>query len=402
MLWVGIDWSERWHDVAFMVDSGEVLNSFRIEDSPAGLTRLQALVAKLNVEPAEVVIGIETPHGLMPQALRAAGYTIYAVNPLEASRYRDRHRVSKAKSDRSDAKMLADLVRTDRKNHRTLPDDSAEAAAVKVLARSHRSLIWTRQQLCNQLRSTLREFYPGALAAFDDRLYEAEALALLQRAPTPAQGRLLTLSRIASALRQARRRQVESRARDIQKALRAPRLEQPEPVAKAYGAAVVGVMGTIRELNLQIETLERELQRSFEGHPDAAIYLSQPGLGLVLGARALGEFGDDPNQFKDSRARKNYASTSPITRASGTRKVVVARFARNDRLADVCDRWAFCALHSSPGARRYYDALRGRHKDNHAALRALGNRLVGILDGCLRRRQLYQEEIAWPALQEVA
>lgn len=129
---------------------------------------------------------------------------------------------------------------------------------------------------------------------------------------------------------------------------------------------------------------------------DAEVYLSQPGLGKVLAARVLAEFGDDPDRYTDARARKNYAGTSPITRASGTKRVVLARYARNKRLADALDQQAFCALTQSMGARRTYDAHRARGATHHQALRALGNRLVGILHGCLKTHTPYNENAAWP------
>jgi transposase len=403
MVLVGIDWSEKWHDVCLMDEGGRVLARRRVGDSLAGLTQLQSLIAEHADDPEQVAIGIETPHGLMVRALRAAGYPIYAVNPLAASRYRDRHTVSRGKSDRGDAMMLADLVRTDRQRHRQLGNDSELAEAIKVLARSHKSLIWTRQQLGNQLRNALREFYPGALAAFGEKLWVAEALAVLERAPTPAQGRALSLAKIGAALRRAgRRRNVEARAVAIRDALRTPQLEQPAAVAQAHGVAVAALVQLLWSTVTQIDNLEKELDRSLKAHPDAEIYLSLPGLATVLGARALAEFGDDPDRFQDGRARKNYASTSPITQASGSRKVVLARFARNERLADVCQWWAFAAISVSPGARRYYDARRAAGKGHHEALRALANRLVGILHGCLRHRQLYREAIAWPPADAAA
>ncbi len=402
MVLVGIDWSEKWHDVCLMDEGGQVLGRRRIEDSPAGLTQLQSLMADCADDPAEVVIGIETPHGLMVRALRAAGYAIYAVNPLAASRYRDRHAVSKKKSDRGDAMMLADLVRTDQHKHRQLGDDSELADAIKVLARSHKSLIWTRQQLGNQLRSTLREFYPGALEAFGEHLCDADSLALLERAPTPAQGRTLSLAKIISALRKAGRRNIEQRATEIRDALRGPQLEQPAAVAQAHGVAAAALASLLQGVIAKIDHLEKELDLSLKVHPDAEIYLSLPGLGTVLGARVLAEFGDDPNRYEDGKARKNYAGTSPITQASGRTKVVLARFIRNDRLADACQRWAFCAISASPGARRYYDAQRARKKGHQEALRILANRLVGILHGCLRHHQLYREDIAWPQVEAVA
>jgi transposase len=122
----------------------------------------------------------------------------------------------------------------------------------------------------------------------------------------------------------------------------------------------------------------------------------------VLGARVLAEFGDAPNRFRDSRARKNYAGTSPVTRASGTKRIVMARHVRNEWLADTCDRWAFASLTSSPGARRFYDARRANQKSHAQALRALSNRLVGVLDGCLRHRQVYREDVAWPPADAAA
>jgi hypothetical protein len=123
---------------------------------------------------------------------------------------------------------------------------------------------------------------------------------------------------------------------------------------------------------------------------------------MILGARVLGEFGDDPNRYCDGKSRGNYAGTSPITRASGTRKVVLARYARNRRLADACHLWAFAALTASPGARVYYDARRAAGDTHHRALRSLANRVVGVVHGCLRHRALYDEHLAWHHRTELA
>ena len=150
------------------------------------------------------------------------------------------------------------------------------------------------------------------------------------------------------------------KATQIHAALRAPALRQPSPVQSAYAAVVGTQVHLIAALNSEIESLGEVVAAHFGRHRDAAIYLSQSGLGTVLGARALAEFGDDPDRFANAEARKNYAGTSPITRASGTRKTVLARYARNRRLGDAPHQWAFCALRGSPGARSYYNALRAR------------------------------------------
>ena len=162
----------------------------------------------------------------------------------------------------------------------------------------------------------------------------------------------------------------------------------------AFAASTRAAVGIIAELNRQIADLEAE-RDAFEAHPDADIYLSLPGLGVILGARVLGEFGDDPNRYTTAKSRKNYDGTSPLTIASGKKRAVLARRVRNRRLYDAIDQWAFCALQTSPGARAFYDQHRAAGDTHHQALRALGNRLVGILHGCLRHRTDYNEDKAW-------
>ncbi len=395
MIFVGDDWSEDHHDVYVMDEAGERLGSRRLPEGLAGISKLHELIAVHATQPEQVVIGIEIDRGLWVSALSAAGFQVYAINPMAVARYRDRHHVSRAKSDASDAKLLADLVRTDRHNHRPIAGDSAAAEAIKVLARGHQSLIWTRTRHTNALRSALREYYPAALVAFED-LADRDALAILGRAPTPEQGGALSLSAIRSALKRAgRQRYIDARARDIQAALRSEQLVAPTPVAAAFAATTRAAVGIITELNRQISDLETALAANFESHPDADIYLSQPGLGDVLGARVLGEFGDDPNRYTDAKSRKNYAGTSPLTVASGKKRAVLARYVRNQRLYDAIDLWAFSALSASPGARAFYNQHRAAGNSHHQALRVLGNRLVGILHGCLRHHTHYNEHTAW-------
>jgi hypothetical protein len=395
MVFVGHDWAEAHHDVHVEDDQGKRLAKARLPEGVEGVARFHELVAPFVEEPSAVVIATETDRGLFVGALTAAGYTVLAVNPMSTSRYRERHSTSGAKSDPGDARILAELARTDRHNHRPIAGDSNLAEVVKVLARAHQGLVWSRQRQLNQLRSTLREFYPAALAAFDE-LGSADALAILAIAPTPTLGRRLSQSRIAAALRRAgRQRRVEERAVEIQQILRAPQLEAPTIIADAMGTSAKALVAVIVELTIQITALEAEMAARFEQHPDAKIIRSLPGLGMTLGARVLGEFGDDPNRYADAKSRKNYAGTSPITKASGTRRVVLARYARNRRLADACHLWAFATLTASPGARTFYDQHRAAGDTHHRALRALANRLVGILHGCLRNGTPYDEHIAW-------
>ena len=395
MIFVGVDWAETHHDVVVQGEDGKHLGGARLPEGVEGIGRFHDLVGAYAVEPGEVAVGIETDRGLFVAAQVAAGYQVFAVNPLSTSRYRDRHSVSGAKSDPGDAKVLADMVRTDRHNHRVVAADSETVQAVKVLARAHQSMIWSRGRQTNLLRSTLREFYPAALVAFDD-LASGDALEVLRAAPTPELGRSLSRSRIAACLRRGGRlRRIDERAVEIQTALRSPQLKAPPVISAAMGASVSASVAVIATMAAQIAVLAQELEAGFESHPDAVVVRSLPGLGIILGARVLGEFGDEPNRYANGKCRKNYGGTSPITRASGTKRAVLARHVRNRRLADAIYQWAFTAITASPGARAFYDAHRTAGNTHHAALRALGNRLVGILHGCLAHHSVYDEDIAW-------
>jgi hypothetical protein len=394
-VFIGHDWAEIHHDIYIEDADGKQLAKARVPDGIEGISRLHELVADTGAEPAEVVVASETDRGLFVGALVAAGYEVLAVNPMSVARYRERHSTSGAKSDPGDAYVLAEIARLDRHNHRQIAGDTDLAEAVKVLARAHQSMIWTRQRQTNQLRSTLREFYPAALDAFDS-LTSTDALAVLAIAPTPTLGRGLSRSKIASALRRGgRQRRLEERTIEIHEALRRDHLQAPHVIADAMGASVAASVAVIVELQTQIARLETELADRFDQHPDAKIIRSLPGLGMTLGARVLGEFGDDPNRFVDAKCRKNYAGTSPITRASGKHHVVLARYARNKRLADACYQWAFASITASPGARAFYDQRRAAGDTHNRALRALANRWIGILHGCLRHTTPYNEHTAW-------
>ena len=397
-LFVGDDWAEDHHDVELMDEAGRVLARKRLPEGVAGMARLHALIGQQlgdDADDAEVVIGIETDRGPWVAALVAAGYTVYGVNPLQASRYRERHGVSGAKSDTGDAHMLTDMVRTDSHQLRAVAGDSPDAGAVKVVARTHKTLIWERTRQVQRLRHQLREYFPAALAAFED-LDAPDALELLGKAPDPARAARLTRAQVSAALKRARRRDIPGKATAILAALRSEQLGQPPAVTAAYAVTARSLIAVITTLNEQVTVLEEQVRAHFGRHPDAEIYLSQPGIGPVLGARVLGEFGDDPGRYASGKARKNYAATSPITRASGKKKVVAARFIRNDRLTDALMAQALSAISASPGARALYDAERDRGAEHNPALRKLANRLVGILHGCLKTRTLYDEATAWP------
>jgi transposase len=396
-LFVGDDWAEDHHDIEVMDQAGKVLARKRLPEGVAGMTQLHALIGRFVPEDAgdaEVVTGIQTDRGPWVAALIAAGYTVFPVNPLQASRYRERHGVSGAKSDGGDAHMLADMVRTDSHQLRPAAGDSPESQGIKVVARAHKTMIWDRTRATQRLRHQLREYFPAALEAFED-LDAPDVLELLGKAPDPARARRLSRAQVAAALKHARRRDIAGKTGAILAALRGEHLAQPDALTAAYAATARSLIAVITTLNAQVKLLEEQVREHFGRHPDAEIYQSQPGLAAIPGARVLGEFGDDPHRYTTAKNRKNYGGTSPITRASGKKKVVAARFIHNDRLLDALMAWAFASLNASPGARAFYDQQRARGLQHNDALRRLANRLVGILHGCLKTRTLCNEATAW-------
>lgn len=402
----GIDWSDDHHDVAVIDRDGQVLAHRQIGDDHAGLQALLELLSEHGDRPDRPVpVAIETSHGLLVAALRATR-PVHPINPLAAAHYRTRTALSGRKSDRADAVMLANILRTDRHEHRPLPADSEQVQALAVLARAQQEAVWDRTDVHNKLRALLKEFYPAMLQVVAGQrggLLRPEVRTLLLAASTPSAGARITIRSITAALRRAgRERHLEQNAARIQAVLRAPALRQLPAVEAAMGQQLLGLL---RRLALACHTAEHladALAAAFTAHPAAEILRSFPGLGEVTAARVLAEVGDDPTRFRDARALKAYAGASPITRASGRSRTVLARRVKNQRLAATGYHWAFSTLTKSPGARQHYDRRRAAGDRHAAAQRNLFNRLLSCLHHCLTTGTRYDEALAFPAPQPAA
>jgi len=391
----GIDWAEAHHDVAVLDEAGRVLSRRRIDTGVAGFSELMGVLAEHVEDPAAVPVAIETDKNLIVVALRAAGLTVYPINPRAVARYRERHSQSGKKSDPGDAALLADILRTDRHQHRPLPAISDQALAVKALARQHQEAIWALHQTISRLRSVLLEFYPQALQAFPNLKHKA-ALTVLAAAPTPQLGLRMTSRKLVALLHRCGRRNDTVLVEQIRGALNTAALRQPEPVEQALGQTAVGLLAIISTMQTAVEQLEDALQAEFAKHALAPILRSAPGLGPILAARVLAEVGDDPTRFSTAGGLRAFAGTAPVTRASGKSSYVKARKVRNKRLGDACHWWAFAMLTKSPGAREHYDRRRAAGDHHNAALRNLANKLLGRLWWCLQNNELWDEQAAWP------
>src|SRR5215207_2991007 len=258
-VYCGIDWAEQHPDVAVVDSAGRVLAQQRVGDDLAGFTALTEVLDRLAPTHSQVEIAVETDHGLFVHALRDAGYRVFAINPKAVDRYRDRYRVSRAKSDAVDALVLANLLRTDAGRHREIPADSEQAVVVSVLARAQQDAVRERRRQTARLRSQLREFYPAALQAFPD-LTTKTALTVLSAAPTPGQALGLTAGDLYALARGCGRWGISLReVTRLHVVLHQPQLRQAPSVEQAMRTVVLQLVLGLRILNLTIARLEPEL-----------------------------------------------------------------------------------------------------------------------------------------------
>jgi transposase len=405
----GIDWAEGHHDIALVDAEGRLVAKRRIVESLDGLAEFTAMLAAAGDSAEQPIpVAIETPRGLLVAALRAAGRPIYPINPLAVARYRERTSVSGKKSDHVDAMALANILRTDAHLHRMLPEDSALARSITVLARAYQDGVWRRTKLVQELRARLREYYPGFLAAFaagsgsgrglsTTQLAGSDARAVLAIAPSPAEGLKMSMARIEAALRRGgRQRRVASVASSVVVALRIPQLRQDPVVEQAMRTETLALLAVLDAICASVDQLTAALSEAFAQHPDYQIITSFPGLADISGAIVLAEIGDDRNRFADDRALQAFAGSAPVTRASGKSRTVTRRRTKNNRLAGIGYSWAFTASARPSPAREHYLRRRQRGDGHPAALRHLFNRMLGQLHHCLATGQTYDPIKAFP------
>lgn len=390
----GIDWADKHHDVAIVDETGAVIVGLRIENTAQGLGEVLALLAERDPAGGLMPVAIETTRGLLVAGLRAAGRKVFAINPFAVSRYRDRYRSSRGKSDAFDAMVLANILRTDADTHRVLPNDSVEIHALRVLTRAQQDAMWESNEICNRIRGLLKGFFPAALAAFErggkHRLDSAACRTILAAAPTPEAAKTLVVDEIAGLLRQAgRQRGIAAEEATLHQILNEPAMRQPLQVEQAMGMQLQGWIRQLDAVRATVAELETAIETAYHAHPDALIVSSFPGVGTQLGARFLAEIGDDRSRFADARGLKAFAGAAPVTRASGKSSFVHARRAKNNRIASTGYVWAMAAIRHDPQWERLYRARRD-HGDRHtAALRKLFNSMLSKMHHCLINNHVY-------------
>lgn len=414
MLGVGIDWAEQFHLVALGSPGDGVSEVVRIEHTAPAVTALIARLGRLEPDPAEVRVVLETSHGMLVEALLDAGYTVLPVNPDLIARRRG---PARKKDDTEDAR-IACLLALDRfTTLRPLVPHGPVAAELRAIARDDERANRDERRLLNRLRADLIATFPAALIIAADDLGAPTVLGLLARWPTASQLAAASRDELVAFARTARHGWPDRFADRIVHALNSGdtfiardylvrakadtiRLTATQLLAigaqrraweKRMGALLLGAprRGRTRQPRPPTEGEQRP-----EGFPGGEIYLSFAGLGDRLAARVAGEIGDHIDYFTSPNALQCYAGKAPVTRRSGKSEFTVAhRLACNRHLRDAVQTWAFCSLNQSGWAREFYDSHRARGHTHHATLRALGNRWLEVLWHCLTRGVLYDETV---------
>lgn len=407
MLGIGIDWAEEFHDVALGTMDKGVVEQFRVVHGPDGVASLVERALRLEPDPAEVRVVLETRHGLLVEALVDAGFTVLPVNPDLVARRRG---PARKKDDAEDARICC-LIALDRyANLKTLIPHGELGGELRAIGRDDERAARDQRRLLNRLRADLQATYPAALSLAGKDLGSPTVLRLLERWPSQPELAAASGEDLVAFARAGRHGWPERFAERVAAALAAPSLTPRDYLvrAKAAGIRLAAVqLLALHEARRGWEQRMGELllggRRSGRDHtvkdpdpgkafPGGDIYLSFPGLGDRLAARVAGEIGEHIGQFDTPNGLQCYAGRAPVTRRSGKSDFVVARrLAHNRYLGDAVHQWAFCSLTRSGWAREFYDTKISTGKSHHAAIRALGNRWLEILWHCLTKGVLYDE-----------
>lgn len=389
-LYLGIDWSAQKHDAVCLNDAGASLLHLTIPHTPEGFLTLETHLRKLAVAPAEWLVGIETAHTLLLDFLWAHAYhQVYVIAPSVVKSSRGRYGQSGARTDQSDARLLADLVRTDRARLHLWQPDAVLTRQLRAKVSLYHFLTQNGVRFSNRLCALLARYYPAGLHVFSNVTTQI-ALHFLQTFPTPYSATHLTFAAFKAFATQHHYRQPAQLPKCF------ARLQAPQPQASAdtvalYASEVVLLAGMLLELVRTKQRTLAEIQTLFRQHPDAAIFDSLPGAGALLAPALLVQFGDVRTRFPTSASVQALAGTCPYTAASGKRKVIGFRYGCNREFRQVAQQFARLSLHQSAWAVAYYEQVRPHcHSESHA-LRCLANRWLAIIWKLWQTQQPYDE-----------
>jgi transposase len=403
----GVDWASEKHKVCLLNANGQAVGEREVDHAGAGLSELcDWLLQRTGATPGQIGVAIEVPHGPVVEALLERGFAVYAINPKQLDRFRDRFTVAGAKDDSRDAHVLGDALRTDRHALRRVAVQDPLVIELREWSRMSEDLQRERNRLANRVREQLWRYYPQALELGDgDDLAADWFLDLWRQIPTPAKAQRVKEKTIAGILKTHRIRRID--AAEVLRILRQTPLVVAPGTAEAASAHIGTVAARLRLVNQQIKEAHRKLdelcarlEAPTENAPgqigeqrDVAILRSWPGIGRIVLATLLAE-ASEPLQRRDYHALRPLSGVAPVTRRSGKQCIVIRRRACNKRLENALYHWSRVAIQHDPVSRCRYDELRRRGHSHGRALRSVGDRLLYVLCTMLERQTLYERNHA--------
>ncbi len=386
--YAGVDWASEIHAVCVIDEAGEVRERLRIPHTRLGLAELVSRLARHAERPADLPVGIERGDGPLVEAMRAAGFTVIVVPPHVVKAARPRMGAARAKSDPGDARLLAELVRTDRARFRVLAPSDPETAALRRLVRTRDELVTERTRLANRLRGLLEDAWPGAAEIFA-RVDSPIALDFLERYPSPRAARALGEGRLAAFLVRHRYSGRRSATELLLRLRAAPLVDEPAVVDAATADAVGVLVACLRTILERLADLEGAIRAALAAHPDGAVFRSFPRAGEINAAQLLAEIGADRERFPTPDALASQGGAAPVTHASGKVHVVGFRWACDRNLRKALTTFADNSRHASPWAADIYRRAIGRGADHPHAIRILAKAWCRVIWRCWQERTPY-------------
>ena len=376
-VFVGIDWGNSHHQLCILDSTGRVLEQGKVTHDVAGLRELQI---RLDRRAPIVGVAVERSEGLLVEALQEQGHRLFCISPRMSARARERYRLAPTKSDAFDAFVLADSLRHEHRHWRSLAEPSPLLAELRALTRDRERLIWNQRDVENQLRAIVLVYHPAVLHLFSS-LDRDIALAFLRDYPTPASSAYVGLARMAGF---CARHGYSGRTKPelLVERLRANLLSASPGTTAGKAFTAMLFVDQLEMLNTQVRSITKRIRERLAQHPDAAIFLSFPGMGEVTAAIMLAEMGEDRARFPTADVLLAETGTAPVTRSSGRSRTVRFRYATNKRMRHAVDWWAFVAVRENEWARDAYEHARARGQLHNRALRGVGARWTRILWRC--------------------
>ena len=389
-VYIGIDWSEKKHDLCFLNEVGEVLQTLKIDQTPIGFLGFDKARERLGVKVDECVVGIETHHNILIDFLIERGYLrIYVLPPNAVKSAQGRYRQSGAKSDPQDARLIADMVRTDQTKYHAWVPDRPLTRRIRAMISLIDYLNKEMWQLGNRLRAALLRYYPTALEIFSS-LDSPISLAWIMQYPTPAVGQAVSYEQFKRFLHDHHHNQTKKWSACYAR-LQSTQVSAAAEIVQVYAQEAVLLAQLMTEMvQARLRTLN-ELDTYYRQHPDCAIYQSLPGAGAYLEPGLLAMLGDDRGRFPTPETLQALAGTCPVTKQSGRTRIVTFRYACDHEFRQIAQQWAKASLNQSPWAAGYYQMARPHCRSDNEAYRKLANRWLEILWRLWQDRQPYDE-----------